>query len=482
MILAMRPLAKQAHIHLVAICGTAMGSLAGMLKEQGYRITGSDTGVYPPMSTFLAQLDIPILIGFDAAHLEPAPDLVVIGNAVSRGNPEVEAALDRRIPYLCLPEVLRDFFLRDRHPLVITGTHGKTTTTALSAHLLHQGKLDPSFLIAGLPRDFDRPFHLGNGDYFVLEGDEYDSAFFAKVAKFFYYMPRTLIINNIEFDHADIYDDLEAIKKAFRQLINLVPQTGAILANADDPVVTQLLPAALAPVQTFGFSPGARWRADAVEVSAQGQSFTLLNQDRDLGRYHLPLSGAYNVRNALAAIAAAFTAGVAPAAIRSGLAAFKGVRRRQEWVGTVADIILIDDFAHHPTAVGHTLEGLRQTYPQKRLWSVFEPASATNARALFESRYLEAFSNADGVVIAKVPRPERARGDAPFSPQRLVENLQAKGKTASYLTDADAIVDHLNQTLEPGDLVVFMSNGGFGNVQRRVLEALKKRFNQSPNQ
>lgn len=468
-------LPRGAHIHLIAICGTAMGSLAGMLREAGFRVTGSDNRVYPPMSTMLAELGIEVQEGFAAEHLEPQPDLVVVGNAVSRGNPEVEAILDRKIPYFSLPEVLRDFFLRGKRSVVVTGTHGKTTTTALVAHLFTATGLDPSFLVAGLPRNFDRSYRLGRGEHFVIEGDEYDSAFFAKWAKFFYYLPEVLILNNIEFDHADIYADLDEIKKAFRQLVNTVPQNGLLLAGSGDENIAELLPLAPAPVQTFGLENGAFWRAGDLQTTARGTRFTLYREEVALGDFDLPLSGSYNVRNALAGLAAGFHAGLSADKLRAALGRFAGVKRRQEIIGQVDDILLIDDFAHHPTAVSLTLEGLRQAHPQRRLVAVFEPASATNARALFTDRYLAAFNQADALVITCVPRPERARDDAPFSPERLVQDLNANGRAAHYLPDADAIVDHLASQSQPGDLVVFMSNGGFGDAQQKLLRALRTR-------
>jgi len=466
-------LSDQAHIHLIATCGTAMGSLAAMLKERGFRITGSDAQVYPPMSTFLQERGIAVLSGFDTAHLTPHPDLVVVGNAVSRGNPEVEYTLEHRIPYLSLPEVLRFLFLPGKCPVVITGTHGKTTTTALTAHLLHQGGLDPSFLVAGIPLDFPQPYHLGSGPFFVIEGDEYDSAFFAKTAKFFSYMPEILVINNIEFDHADIYLNLAAIEKAFAQVINMVPANGLVLAFAQDPQVTALLPAALAPVQTFGVDTNATLQAYATEVSPQGQRFRMRAAEQELGVFDLPLLGAYNIRNALAAAGVALHAGLNADQIRTGLASFKGVKRRQEILGTVNNIILMDDFAHHPTAVSETLLGLRRSHPDRRLWAIFEPASATNARALFEAHYERALATADRVIIASVPKPERARNEPPFSPERLVQALNDQVEAAFYQTDHSAIINQLTRQTLPGDLVVFMSNSGFGNVPRQTLTALQ---------
>ena len=461
------------HIHLIAACGTATGSLAGMLRQQGYRVTGSDSRVYPPMSTMLQDMGINLYEGFAAEHLEPAPDLVIIGNAVSRGNPEAEAALSRKIPYLSLPEVLRDFFIRGKKSIVVTGTHGKTTTTALIAHLFTDCALDPSFLVAGLPRNFDRSYRLGKGEHFIIEGDEYDSAFFAKWAKFFYYLPDTLVINNIEFDHADIYQDLAEIIKTFRQLINLVPQNGLILAHAADTNINEILPDAPAPVQTFGLETNAYWRATDLEPGPQGTRFTLQRAGQSLGTFDLPMGGSYNVRNALAGLAAGFHAGLTLELMQSALSRFTGVKRRQEIVGEVNGILLIDDFAHHPTAVSLTLNGLKQAHPERRLVAVFEPASATNARALFEERYIEAFTLADALVITRVPRPERARNDEPFSPDRLVQQLRHVGKTADYLPDVDSIAAHLVAETSPGDLIVFMSNGGFGGLQEKLLTALQ---------
>jgi len=463
-----------ARIHMIAICGTAMGSLAGMLRERGYRVTGSDSHIYPPMSTFLRDLGIEIQEGFAAEHLDERPDLVVVGNAVSRGNPEVEATLNRRIPYLSLPEILRDVFIRGRRSIVITGTHGKTTTTALAAHLLTRAALDPSFLIAGLPHDFPRPYHLGQGEFFVIEGDEYDSAFFAKTAKFFYYLAEILVVNNIEFDHADIYADLAEIEKAFRQLINTVPQNGLLLASHEDPILAELVPASFAPVQTFGLEPGAFWQATQIEVSPRGSAFTLCRQGDPIARFCLPLGGAYNVRNALAAIGIGLHIGLSLEQLQAGLRTFKGVRRRQEVVGQVSGITVIDDFAHHPTAVEQTLQGLRQIYPDSHLWVLFEPASATNARALFEERYARAFALADHLIVARVPRPERARADAPFSPERLAAAVRQQGRSAVHIPEVPAIVDHVLAGVRPGDLVVLMSNGGFGDIQHKLLDALRE--------
>ena len=357
--------------------------------------------------------------------------------------------------------------------MVISGTHGKTTTTALAAHLLHQANLDPSFLVAGLPHNFPRPYRLGKGAYFVIEGDEYDSAFFAKFAKFFFYLPQILVVNNIEFDHADIYRDLNEIERVFSQLINLIPQNGLVLAACHDPVVKGLLPASHAPVQTFGLEPEAYWRAVQIEPIPGGQAFTLHRQGEAVDRFELPLGGIYNIRNALAAIGLGLEAGLCPSQLRTGLLSFKGVRRRQEIIGCIGGITLIDDFAHHPTAVCQTLEGLRRSYPQRRLWAVFEPASATNARAIFADRYIAAFAPADQIIIAPVPRPERARVDPPFVPEQLATDLRQQNRSADYMPNISEIIARLRSSLQSGDIVVFMSNSGFGGIQQKLLQALK---------
>lgn len=453
-----------------------MGSLAGMLRESGYRVTGSDARIYPPMSDFLRSAGIEVMEGFDAAHLRPEPDLVVVGNAVSRGNVEVESTLDQRLPFASLPEILRDFYLRPpTTPIVVTGTHGKTTTTAMIAHLLSQGGLDPSYLIAGITLDFPKPYHLGTGAHFVVEGDEYDSAFFAKQAKFLSYLPQLLVINNIEFDHADIYPDLEHIETSFRQLINVVPGSGLVVANHDDPVVRGLLPGSLAAVQTFGLSPSAEWSASDIEPRGRRVSFTVSRHASELGRFELALSGRHNVRNALGAIAIASHVGLEPGILVDALSTFKGIERRQQVIAEAAGIILIDDFAHHPTAVDETLAGLRLAYPDARMWAVFEPASASNARRIFEERYVSALGRADRVTLAAVPRPERSGDEEPFSSQRVATALKANGTMAAFVPDIDDLAQLLEQDMKEGDLVVFMSNGGFGGIQRTACGILEAR-------
>ena len=463
-----------AHVHFIAICGTAMGSLAVMLAERGCRVTGSDTHIYPPMSDFLEQSKIKIHPGFDAKRLEPAPDLIVIGNAVSRGNPEVEATLDRRLSYTSLPELLRDQFLSSSRPVVVTGTHGKTTTTAWIAHVLSTNNFDPSFLIAGIPHDLPRPYHIGAGSHFIIEGDEYDSAFFAKFPKFFYYRPELLLINNIEYDHADIYTNLSEIERIFRHLLQTVPSNGLILANGDDPVVARIIPHAPAPVETFGLGNQCHWRAqDLLQINGQ-QHFCVTTDGKKFSQFEIALSGQHNIRNALGAIAATSYLGLNCKEIATGVASFTGIRRRQELLGKFRNVTVIDDFAHHPTAVEQTLLGLRQAYQKAHLWAIFEPASATNARAIFEDQYLRAFSAADRITLATVPRPGRALSDTPFSPKRLATKLLNKGKRAEYASSSEKVLELLQSDISEGDLVVFMSNGSFGGVQKKLVDFLQR--------
>ncbi|MBM3263378.1 MAG: UDP-N-acetylmuramate:L-alanyl-gamma-D-glutamyl-meso-diaminopimelate ligase [candidate division Zixibacteria bacterium] len=452
-----------------------MGALAVMLKSLGHRVTGSDRDVYPPISTMLAMQQIPVYQGFDAAHLDPAPDLVVIGNAVSRGNPEAETVLERRMRYLSMPEALKDFFLWDRHPIVVTGTHGKTTTTSLIAHVLREAGFDPSYIIGGIPVGWETGARLGAGKYFLLEGDEYDSAFFDKRAKFLHYLPHIAVINNIEYDHADIYDDVDQIVLAFRRFINLVPRNGLIAGSADDARVRALLGHAHTPVQTFGNAPDARWSARKVTVSPTGTSFTLCENDNEIDEMRVPLYGIHNIQNVLAAIVATRQAGVDLKTVGEALQTFPGVKRRLEVKGEAGGVTVYDDFAHHPTAVSVTLKGLRAAFPKDRLWAVYEPRSATSIRRVFQDAFVAAFDDADRVVIAPVFNAYKAPEENRFSVEDLVTRLAGRGKLVDAPPDIDAIVALLAKQSRPGDRIVFMSNGGFGGIHDRCLQALSAR-------
>ena len=458
-------------VYLIGICGTAMATLAAMLQEQGLEVRGSDAHAYPPMDGFLAGRGISPLVGYDARHVTDDIDLVVIGNAVSRGNPEVEAVLARRMHYVSLPELVRDRFLRGRRSIVVAGTHGKTTTTSMSAWALVAAGADPGFLVGGIPRNFDASFRVGRSDLFVIEGDEYDSAFFDKTAKFLKYLPFVTVVGSVEFDHADIYADLDALRLAFRRLVGLVPGNGRVLLGADDAEARGLAGAAHCPVETFGIGPGADWRA--VEVSSRGgrTDFAVEHAGERVARVDLPLIGAFNVRNALAATAAAAAVGIAPEATAAGLSTFRGVRRRLERRGAARGVAVYDDFAHHPTAVRETLAALRETSPAGRVWAVFEPRSATACRRVFQEAFAEALALADAVVVGPVYRstlPEAERLSAP----RLAADIAAAGVAARHVDSVDEIVDVVGREARDGDLVVVMSNGDFGGVHQRLLDRL----------
>jgi UDP-N-acetylmuramate: L-alanyl-gamma-D-glutamyl-meso-diaminopimelate ligase len=451
-----------------------MATLAALLRARGHRVGGSDQNVYPPMSDFLVAQGIPAASGYAAGHITDDLDLVVVGNAISRGNPELEAVLDRKLRYCSLPEAVRDHFLWGARPIVLAGTHGKTTTTALTAWLLTSGGLDPSMLVGGIALNFGdggSSFRLGSGPDFVLEGDEYDSAFFDKTAKFLKYLPDVAVVGNLEFDHADIYADLDAVVTAFRRLVNLVPRSGLLLLGADSPHSRALAGAAVSPVETFGLAPDATWQAGDIEHRDGRTHFTVRHGGAPFGRFESPLLGAHNVRNALAAMAVGARLGLGPEALAAGLGQFRGIRRRLEIVGTVAGVTVLDDFAHHPTAVYETLAALRLGYPDRRLWAVFEPRSASSCRRVFQDAFARAFGAADEVIIAGVFRttlPEDER----LSATRLVEDLLSRGEHARHVPDVPDIVRTIVEEHREGDVVVLMSNGGFGGIHRKLLQAL----------
>ncbi|MCY3556537.1 MAG: UDP-N-acetylmuramate:L-alanyl-gamma-D-glutamyl-meso-diaminopimelate ligase [Gemmatimonadetes bacterium] len=479
-------MSRPLHIHLVAVCGTGMGALAVMLKSLGHRVTGSDENVYPPMSTVLSEQQIPVFEGFSAANLDPQPDLVVIGNAVSRGNPEAEAVLDRKIRYASMPETLKSFFLWDRKSIVVTGTHGKTTTTAMLAWVLTEAGLDPSYIVGGVPIGWQTGARLGSGDLFILEGDEYDSAFFDKRAKFLHYLPDTVIINNVEFDHADIYDSIDEIALSFRRLVNIIPETGLLIGPEDDEHVQAIVSHAYCAVHTMGISPGgrassgesassgARWSARNLSFDPEGTSFDLYERDEHRTRLSTGQLGDHNVRNALAVVAAARHYGVSWPDLARGLASFPGVKRRLEMRGEVNGITVYDDFAHHPTAVEVTLDALRKAAPGRRTWAVFEPRSATTIRQNFQDAYATAFDQADRVLVAPVYLPEKAPVGNRFSVEELVAGLRERGVDAEAPGSVEQIVSLLAGQAAPGDRIVFMSNGGFGGIHEKALHRLQR--------
>ena len=460
-------------VHLSAVCGTAMASLAGLLRESGHEVSGSDQNVYPPMSTQLEALGIPILSPYAESNVPADADLVVIGNALSRGNPEVEVVLDRRQPFTSLPALMAEEYLRPRRSLVVAGTHGKTTTTSLLAFLLDQAGRDPSFLVGGVPVDFDRSYRLGEGEHFVIEGDEYDCAFFDKRPKFVHYMPEVAVLGNVEFDHADIYADLEAVKTAFRRLLSVIPRRGLLLAGAESAAVRDLLPHAHCRVETFGLSGAVDWQATALRSEAGGVRFRLQHLGKDLGEFAVPMPGAHNVRNALGALAAAAAAGVEPEAVRPALAAFRGIRRRLEVRGEAAGVTVYDDFAHHPTAVRATLEALRDSGEARgKLVAVFEPRSYTSRTRIFQDEYPRAFAAADRVLVAAAHLPGKIPESQRLSEADLVAAIRGQGGHADFLPGVDEIIEALASSLAPGDRVVILSNGGFGGLHDRLLDIL----------
>jgi UDP-N-acetylmuramate: L-alanyl-gamma-D-glutamyl-meso-diaminopimelate ligase len=460
-------------VHLSAVCGTAMASLAGLLRERGHEVTGSDQDVYPPMSTQLEALGIPILSPYAEANVPEDADLVVIGNALSRGNPEVEAVLDRRQRFTSLPALLAEEFLRPRRSLVVAGTHGKTTTSGLLAFLLHRAGLDPSFLIGGVPVDFGRSYRLGAGPHFVVEGDEYDCAFFDKRPKFVHYLPTAAVIGNVEYDHADIYPDLAAVQLAFVRLLNIIPRGGLLVAGEESPALREILPLARCRVTTFGLHEGADWRAVEVRTAPEGMRFRLVRKRRDEGEFRVPLPGEHNVRNVLAALAVASEAGVEPEAVRGDLAGFRGLKRRLEVRGVVRGVTVYDDFAHHPTAVAATLSALRALGGRGRLVAVFEPRSYTSRTRLFQEDFARALAVADRVVVAAAHLPGKVPEGQRLSEADLVAAIRREGGEADFIPDVGSIVEALAPDLGPGDRVAILSNGGFGGIHDKLLRLLE---------
>ncbi len=454
--------------HFLGICGTAMGSTAAALSERGFQVTGSDENVYPPMSTFLEERGIKIKAGYKPENIPKDADVVVIGNAMKRGNPEVEAVLNRKLFYLSLPEVLKNHFLRGRHNLVVTGTHGKTTTTALLTWIMEKAGKKPGYLIGGLPQNFGQGARLNESKYFIIEGDEYDTAFFDKRSKFVHYLPELVIINNIEFDHADIFNSLDDIKLSFRRLLNIVPQSGMVLLNGDDPNCVEVAKDILTPILEVGLSENCGQRIRDVAYSAKGSRFTLRGET-----YEVPMVGEFNVRNAAMAVSAALFYGVSPAKIRAALKSFEGIARRQQERGEAHGVKVIDDFGHHPTAIAQTLQALRYRYAGGRLWAVFEPRSNTTRRAVFQEKLPEALRQADGVFISEVARLEQIPEKERLKPDLLVEAIRRDGLPAFYEKNADAIVKKIVPMLKPKDVVVVFSNGGFDGIHEKLLGALR---------
>src|SRR5262245_55106494 len=464
-------------VHLIGVCGTAMATVAALLKQKGFDVRGSDQDVYPPMSDFLAAEGIKTFSGYRPENITSELDLVIVGNAISRGNPELEEVLDRKIRYCSLPEAIREYFLWGARSIVIAGTHGKTTTTALAGWVLTDCGLDPSVLVGGIVvnlGDHGSSYRMGQGRDFIIEGDEYDSAFFDKTAKFLKYLPDIAVINNVEFDHADIYADIDAVSLSFLRLVNLVPRNGLLLIGADSPRALALRPHAKSRVETFGTASDTDWQADDIKSSGGSTFFKVRRRGVIVGEFELPLLGTHNVRNALATVAIATEVGVDDERIRAALKRFTGVKRRLEIVGKADGVTVYDDFAHHPTAVGETLAGLRASNPGARIWAIFEPRSASSCRRVFQDDFARAFGGADEVLLAPVFRstlPEDQRLSIP----RLVHDLRHRGQAARETGSIDEIIEIVAREHRTGDLVLVMSNGGFGGIHGRLLQTLGER-------
>jgi UDP-N-acetylmuramate: L-alanyl-gamma-D-glutamyl-meso-diaminopimelate ligase len=452
-----------------------MAPLAGMLAESGHRVTGSDAGVYPPASTLLESLGIRWTNGFNAANLDPPPDIVVLGNALSRGNPEVEAVLDNKIPYRSLPQILEEFFLPGRDSLVVTGTHGKTTTTSMLSWILHRAGRNPNFLIGGIAENFGRSFGLGSGNEFVREGDEYDSAFFDKGPKFLHYHPQEIVITSLEFDHADIYENLAAIELQFRRLVNLLPRRGRIVAWGESETVRGVAQKALCPVETYGFTPGVDWLAGDLQLIEGETRFRVSRDGNEVARVRMSLAGRHNVLNAVAAIAIAHGRGVSGEAIADAMAEFRGVLRRLEVKGEAGGVLIVDDFAHHPTAIRMTIDAARHRWPGRKLWAVFEPRSNTMRRRVFEGDLAASLAAADAAVLGAVNRANLLNDEERMSPARVLESLRACKRQAEGFDSAEEIAEYLAAETQPGDLVLVMSNGSFDGLCAKLLRKLQER-------
>jgi len=473
-----QPKIKPKHIHLIGICGTAMASLAGMLQERDFQVTGSDAASYPPMSTFLESLNIPVSQPFAEENLDPRPDLVVIGNALSRGNVELERVLDQRIPFCSMPQILHDEFLVGKDVLVVAGTHGKTTTTSMLAWIFETAGLEPSFLIGGIAENFGRSFGLGQGKHFILEGDEYDTAFFDKGPKFLHYFPDSVILTSVEFDHADIYKDLEAVETAFKRLVNLVPRRGRIVAFASDlpsnASLNRCLERAFCPVERYGASNHSNWRITNLKQAEQQTTWSVEHNGKPWANFEFPLGGEYNVWNATAAAALAANYEIHKDVIASALKTFRSVKRRLEVKADINGVTIIDDFAHHPTAIEQTIRALRARYPKSRLWVVLEPRSNTLRRNVLQDALAHSLAQADEVVIAAIFKSEAIPEAERLDLSRVIAEIKKQGKPARILPDADAIINAIAPELQPTDVVAILSNGGFGRIYEKLPQRLRE--------
>ena len=456
------------HFHFIGICGTAMGAVAAAMKDRGYTVTGSDLNIYPPMSDFLADKGIVITSGNGPDNIPDGVSLVIIGNAMSRGNAQLEEVLDRKIAYTSLPALLKDEFLKGKRNIVATGTHGKTTTSSMVAHILKFNGHDPSHMIGGIPLDLGQGGKFTDSDFFVLEGDEYDTAFFDKRSKFIHYLPEVVIVNNIEFDHADIFKDIDDIKLSFKRMLNIVPRNGIVFVNGDDSDAIDVTVECPAPVIKVGVNDECEHRLQNMIFCSSSSSFTLNGF-----KYEVPMHGEFNVRNAAMAVSASLFVGLEKSEIAEALANFSGVARRQEFRGEESGVKIIDDFGHHPTAIGSTIDAIRQRYEGSRIWALFEPRSNTSRRNLMQDQLESALSKADGIFISEVPDPEKVPSGELLNVEVVIKGLKTKGKIAFRGSDSDEIVEKLIPLTEPNDVVIVLSNGGFGGIHAKLLQGLR---------
>jgi UDP-N-acetylmuramate: L-alanyl-gamma-D-glutamyl-meso-diaminopimelate ligase len=466
------------HVHVIGIGGSAMAPLAGMLRDREFRVTGSDSGVYPPASTLLESLGIPFFNTFDAAHLSPAPDLVIVGNIIARGNPELEEVLDQKIPYRSMPEILEEVFLPGRYSIVVSGTHGKTTTTAMLAWIFHVAGKKPNFLVGGVAENFGKSYGLEGGAEFILEGDEYETAIWDRGPKFFHYHPDSLIITSLEYDHADIYPDFATYELAFRRLVNLVPRRGRVViwgdVEASGPALRRIAANAFCPVETYGCLSANDWVAADVEVQGSITRFRVLNNGKVYGDFALAATGRHNVLNAMAALAIAHGRGIGRESIAEALTTFRSVKRRMDVKGEVGGILVVDDFAHHPTAVRATIEAARSRWPNRRLWAILEPRSNSMRRKVFEESLPQALALADRVVLAGVFRAQQLVDENRLDPECVAECVRKLGKDARVFPSTEAIVEQLAREAKPGDLLLIMSNGSFDGLCEKLLTKLDR--------
>lgn len=461
------------HVHLMGICGTAMASLAGLLKDKGYVITGSDSNPYPPMSTQLENLGISIQKPYSAKNLNPLPDFVIVGNVISASNEEAQEMMRLNIPYCSLPQAMGEFIIGDKQSYVIAGTHGKTTTTSLMSWVLDQAGQKPGFLIGGIPKNFSQSFRNPLQDVFVIEGDEYDTAYFDKVPKFIHYRPKNVILTSIEFDHADIYADFEAVKNAFIRLMKLIPENGALVFWGDDQNVQSVSSfCSIEKKYSYGFNSKNDFVCQIIEENEGLTRFSVSFQKEKLADFVTTMTGRYNILNATAVIAQAYLNDLPLNAVMTGISTFAGVKRRQDILGEPGGVLIIEDFAHHPTAVKETIEAIQNKYKNRKVFSVFEPRSATSRRKVFQKDYVEAFKQGHEVILAQAFDQGKIAEDDRFSSQELVADLVKLNKKAQVLASADEIVDYLKKTAKPQDIVLIMSNGGFDGIYQKLFKAL----------